>query len=74
MTQEIISAAKAVNPNIIALCHGGRIVTPEDTQYMYNHTDAVGYIGASSIERIPVEKALINIVRQFKSKTIKKST
>lgn len=65
--QNIVKAAKSVNPDVICLSHGGPIETPEDTKYIYEHTDVVGYVGASSIERIPVERAIIDIVKQFKS-------
>lgn len=65
--QEMIKAAKAVNPDIICLAHGGPIETPQETKYIYEHTDVVGYVGASSIERIPVEKAVTEVVRQFKN-------
>jgi len=57
--------------DVICLSHGGPIATPEDTKYIYEHTDVVGYVGASSIERIPVERAVIETVRQFKGISIK---
>lgn len=65
--QKIIAAARAVNPGILFLAHGGPFSSPEDTRYMYEHTDAVGFVGASSIERIPIEKAIKETVTQFKS-------
>ena len=65
--QEIIDSCKALNPDIIPLAHGGPFATPEDTEYLYEKTGAVGFLGASSIERIPVEKAVIDAVRRFKS-------
>jgi predicted TIM-barrel enzyme len=51
--QKIIDVTKPIDRNIIYLAHGGPFATPEDTQYLYEHTDAVGFVGASSIERIP---------------------
>ncbi len=69
--QTMIDATKQVNPDIICLAHGGRIATPEDTGYLYEHTEAVGFVGASSIERIPVEKAVTEVVRQFKNFQLK---
>jgi len=69
--QEMVEAAKAINSDVICLSHGGPIATPEDTKYIYEHTDVVGYVGASSIERIPVERAVIETVRQFKGISIK---
>ena len=71
--QKIIEATKNVNPDIICLAHGGRIATPEDTAYLYEQSDAVGFVGASSIERIPVEKAVMETVQQFKSYRLKRS-
>ena len=72
LVQKIIKATKKVNPNIICLAHGGPIVFPEDTKYIYEHTDAVGFVGASSIERIPVEKAVQEAVEGFKGIALKK--
>lgn len=65
--QKIIDVAKQENPEAICLAHGGPLVTPEDTEYLYKHTTAVGYVGASSIERIPIEEAVVSTVRRFKS-------
>ena len=70
--QKMIEAAKEENPDIICLAHGGPIADPEDTRYIYRHTDAVGFVGASSIERIPVEKAVKGIVEEFKRIPLKK--
>jgi predicted TIM-barrel enzyme len=65
--QGILDAVKSVDKSIICLAHGGPFATPEDTRYLYEHTDAVGFVGASSIERIPIEKAIKEVVTQFKS-------
>jgi predicted TIM-barrel enzyme len=72
LVQEIIRVAKSIDPQIICLGHGGPFATPEDTQYLYQHTDAVGFVGASSIERIPIEKAVREAVVQFKSISLPK--
>jgi len=69
--QEIIDAAKAVNPDVIFLSHGGPIATPDDAAYINQHTDAVGFVGASSIERLAVEKAITEITQRFKQIPIK---
>jgi predicted TIM-barrel enzyme len=65
--QAIGEAAWRVNREIILLCHGGPIATPDDAAYVLARTDAVGFIGASSMERLPVETAIRNTTRQFKS-------
>jgi predicted TIM-barrel enzyme len=69
--QGMITETKGVDRDIICLAHGGTIVTPEDTRYIYEHTDAEGFVGASSIERIPIEKAVTGIVEEFKSVPLK---
>ena len=56
------------NPEVIVLAHGGPISSAEDTRYLYEHTDAQGFLGASSMERIPVEAAIIDAVRAFKAR------
>lgn len=64
--QEIADAAKQVNPDILVLCHGGPIADPEHAQYIFDHTQGiVGFYGASSIERLPVEPAITNRVGEF---------
>src|SRR5580693_637330 len=50
-TQEIIQAATQVRKDIFFLCHGGPINTPEDANRVIQSTDAVGFVGASSLER-----------------------
>ena len=66
-TQEIIDAGKSVRDDVIYLSHGGPISTPEDAAYINEHTDAVGFVGASSLERMAVEESLTSLTREFKS-------
>jgi predicted TIM-barrel enzyme len=64
------AAAKRVRSDIIILCHGGPIATPEDAQFILDtcrHCD--GFYGASSMERLPVETALTERTRQFRALT-----
>ena len=70
-TQRILEAARKENPNIIVVCHGGPFDYPENVQYCFNKTDVNGFIGASSIERLPIEKALKECIEQFQSLKIK---
>jgi len=70
--QKMIEATRQVNPDIICLAHGGPIAAPEDTRYLYEHTEAAGFVGASSIERIPVEKAVTEVVKAFKNFQLKR--
>ena len=66
--QEIVNAAKSVNPNIICLCHGGPISMPEDATYVLKNTEGVhGFYGASSMERLPTEVAITQQTKKFKA-------
>jgi len=68
--QTMHDAARAVNPDILILCHGGPIAEPEDAAYILQHTSGiVGFFGASSMERLPTEKALVDNARRFKAIT-----
>ncbi|MBD3142410.1 phosphoenolpyruvate hydrolase family protein [Microbispora bryophytorum] len=65
--QEMRDAAVAVNPDVIVLCHGGPIAEPEDAQFVLDHTNGIaGFFGASSMERLPTEKAIAAQATQFK--------
>jgi predicted TIM-barrel enzyme len=65
--QALHDAARAVNPDVLVLCHGGPISEPEDAAYVLRHTRGVaGFFGASSIERLPTEVAITDCVRRFK--------
>ncbi|HZU34489.1 MAG TPA: phosphoenolpyruvate hydrolase family protein [Gemmataceae bacterium] len=68
--QSLADAARAINPDILVLCHGGPISEPEDAQYILKQTTGVvGFFGASSIERLPTEVAITSCVRRFKGLT-----
>ena len=73
-TQQIIEAARRVRKDIFFLSHGGPIATPEDAAYINTHTDAVGFVGASSLERLAVEDSLTQLTRQFKNIAVKAGT
>ena len=72
--QAIGEAAWAVNKECLLLSHGGPIATPEDARYVQERTGAVGFVGASSMERLPVETAITETVREFKSIPIGRRT
>lgn len=69
-TNEIVAAAKSVNPDLFFLAHGGPINTPEDVRIILDKTDVHGFVGASSLERMGVEESLTNLTREFKNLTI----
>jgi predicted TIM-barrel enzyme len=61
------AAARKVRKDIIVLCHGGPIATPEDAAFILRSCpDCHGFYGASSMERLPVEVALTEQTRKFK--------
>jgi len=68
VTNDLIAAAKEVRPakDFIAITHGGPMEDPKTSAYVLERTEAVGYLGASSIERTPVEPAVIQICKDFK--------
>ncbi|UZD21414.1 phosphoenolpyruvate hydrolase family protein [Algoriphagus halophytocola] len=70
-TNEIVAAAKAVNPDLFFLAHGGPINTPEDVREVLEKADVHGFVGASSLERMGVEESLTNLTKEFKKLTIK---
>lgn len=64
--QAMHDAARRVNPDVLVLCHGGPIAEPADAQYILDHTEGiVGFYGASSLERLPVEPAIVDRTREF---------
>jgi predicted TIM-barrel enzyme len=72
--QALADAARAVNPDIICLCHGGPIAEPDDARYVLQRTTGiVGFFGASSMERLPTEVAMTENMRRFKSIPIEES-
>jgi len=61
-------AALKVRPDILILAHGGPIAEPTDADFILKACKAChGFYGASSMERLPVERALTEQVRQFKT-------
>jgi predicted TIM-barrel enzyme len=73
LVQEIIEVARSENPDCICLAHGGAIATPDDTAYIYEHTDAQGFVAASSVERIPVERAVKETVQALGAQRVRSS-
>jgi predicted TIM-barrel enzyme len=68
LIQAMRDAATAIDPDVIVLCHGGPIADPEDVQHVLERTEGVvGFFGASSMERLPTEIALVENMRRFKA-------
>ena len=69
---DLYDAARAIKPDMIALAHGGPIASVEDVEWFVGNTRAAGFVAASSIERLPVEKAISETARGFKRISCKK--
>lgn len=66
--QAIADAGRAVNPDILVICHGGPIALRADVEYVLSRTTNVhGFFGASSIERFAAEESMQANARSFKS-------
>ena len=62
------AAARAVRPDVLVLCHGGPIAEPADAQYVLNQTRGCqGFYGASSMERLPAERSMVEQTTKFKA-------
>lgn len=59
-------AAEAVNPEIITVLHGGPLELPEHAEQVMRASGCYGFIGATTMERLPVETAISGTVRAFK--------
>jgi predicted TIM-barrel enzyme len=66
LTQEIVEASRTINPDLLFVSHGGPIESPEEVKYMLEHTDVHGYFAGSGLERIPIERALVETTKEFK--------
>ncbi len=64
-TEAVNQMALAVDPNIILVAHGAAMETPEDAQYILDHTTCHGIWTGSSTERIPIERAVFQTATQF---------
>jgi predicted TIM-barrel enzyme len=66
--EAIAEAARKVRKNVIVICHGGPIASPEDAAFILKNTKLChGFYGASSMERLPTEVALTEQTRKFKA-------
>jgi len=66
LVDEWSEAALKVRKDVIVLCHGGPVATPEDARFMLKAcANCHGFYGASSMERLPTETALTQRTREF---------
>ena len=63
-------AARSVRKDVIVLCHGGPIAMPDDAAYILRNCKNInGFYGASSMERLPTERAIKEQIEKFKALT-----
>jgi len=66
LIDEIASAARKVRSEVLILCHGGPIAEPDDAAYIIKQCPSVdGFYGASSMERLPTERAIREQTERF---------
>ena len=66
LIDEIVAAAKGVRQDVIVLCHGGPIAEPPDAEFILKRCkDVDGFYGASSMERLPTERAIREQTQAF---------
>lgn len=67
LTREIMEAGKSKRDDVIYLAHGGPLATPKDFDAFLKYLPEIdGFVGASSMERIPTEDAIVKTVQEFK--------
>ncbi len=64
-TEEVNQKVRKLHPEILLVAHGAAMETPEDSQYILDHTTCDGIWTGSSTERIPIEKAVYGMAKKF---------
>jgi predicted TIM-barrel enzyme len=60
-------AARRARSDVWVVAHGGPFEDPDSVQHVYDRVDVDGFLGASSIERLPVERAIVATIEEFRS-------
>ncbi|GAA1466309.1 phosphoenolpyruvate hydrolase family protein [Microbacterium thalassium] len=71
--QAVVESARAANPGVFVIAHGGPFARPADTEHLYAHSDVQGILGESAIERIPVEEYVAAEIASFKSPVLRRT-
>ncbi len=72
--QAIVDVSKSERSEVLVLCHGGPIATPDDAAYMFECCRNLdGFYGASSMERLPTEVAITAEMKRFRALSLRKS-
>jgi predicted TIM-barrel enzyme len=64
-TETVNQKLTRLKPDLILVAHGAAMETPEEAQYMLDHTTCHGFWTGSSTERIPIEKAVAETAARF---------
>jgi len=67
ISDKIFAICEEVRPDVIKMVYAGPANTPIDMQYLYHNTKCQGYIGGSTFDRIPIERAVLNTTKAFKT-------
>ncbi len=75
LVNQIIDAARSERSDVIVLCHGGPISSPDDVSIVLEKCpDVDGFYGATSMERLPAEIAITEQVRKFASLPLRRKS
>ena len=67
LSQKIFDTTRKVNKDVILFAHGGPIEEPKEVEYIFKHTNAQGFTGGSAVERMPIEKAILEVTEEYKN-------
>ena len=66
LVEEWAAAAREIREEVIVLVHGGPVSMPDDAAFVLSQCRSChGFYGASSLERLPTECAIVEQTRQF---------
>lgn len=66
-TEAVNQKLRSLKKDIILVAHGAAMESPEDAQYILDHTSCDGFWTGSSTERIPIERAVSSAAKAFAS-------
>ncbi|MCU1525225.1 MAG: phosphoenolpyruvate hydrolase family protein [Microbacteriaceae bacterium] len=70
--EAMTAAARSARSDVWVVAHGGPFPDPESVQIVFDRVDVDGFLGASSMERLPVEQAIGNTVRAYHALSLRK--
>jgi predicted TIM-barrel enzyme len=63
---ELAALARKANPDVLIVCHGGPIFSPDEAQQVIAEVPGIhGFLGASSMERLPTEVAMVDHMSRY---------